>query len=136
MDAGAKTVCVDFDGTIFPWGPLMEEHPPFAGVRGALLALREYGYRIVVLTSRLSPEWWQAEAFQRKEDMFIFGQEQVEYVHKLLNKHGIPYDEITAEKVPALAYFDDRAVHVEGKPYALWGKVDRFLRREGRDTET
>jgi hypothetical protein len=128
--SAAKTVCIDFDGTICPWGPLTEDRPPFLGARVALRGFRDQGYRIVILTSRASLQWWEAEARVRGVDTLVFGFRQLSFVAKYLNRWGLDYDEITSEKVPALAYFDDRAVRVEPVDYALSAAVYEFFRRQ------
>lgn len=125
----AATVCVDFDGTIIPWGSLDGSPAPFAGARDALLRLKAAGYRIVILTSRASTSWWDAEALARGVDPVAFGSEQLRYVIDLLERHGIPFDEVTAEKVPALAYFDDRARSVERADGSLADAIAAFLGR-------
>jgi hypothetical protein len=121
------TVCVDFDGTICPWGPLMEDRPPFRGVRKALKRLRAAGYRIVILTSRLSREWHADEAARRGVDADDFGAEQFEFLASYMIRWGLPWDCITAEKVPALVYFDDRASRVGCVDYELRDSVRGFL---------
>lgn len=123
------TVCIDFDGTIVPWGPLDEDRAPFCGVSDALWDLAAQGYRIVILTSRLSQEWWEAEATARGVDAEAFGAEQTEYVTDYMKRWALPYHLITAEKVPALAYFDDRAIRVSEWDHAFITAVGRFLGR-------
>lgn len=115
--SAAKVVCIDFDGTIVPWGGLLDpKKKPFPGAAEAIQALRDSGWRIVILTSRMSPSWWRAEAITRGVNQWEFGRQQKAYVAGLLTKHGIPFDKITAEKVPAQAYFDDKAVFVQDGP--------------------
>lgn len=99
-----RLVMVDFDGTIVPWGPLMEPRPPYEGAAEAMQKLRAAGYRIGIFTSRLSPAWMKQAGTTRDE--------QVAYIEHLLVMHGVPFDFITAEKLPAEAYFDDKAWHV------------------------
>jgi FMN phosphatase YigB (HAD superfamily) len=101
-----RTVCIDFDGTIVPWGELFADKEPFPGVREAMHRLRDAGYRIVIFTSRLSDYWLRLDPQARGR------LDQLEYISALLTRHGIPYDAITAEKVPAEYYFDDRAVQI------------------------
>jgi len=98
-------VMIDFDATILPWGPLMEhDRVPFPGVAEAMHELRANGYRIGIFTSRMSPAWIAYAG--TSED------EQLGYIKKVLDEHDIPYDLITAEKLPAEAYFDDKAWNV------------------------
>lgn len=105
---GHRVVCVDFDGCLFPFGPLYAEEPPFPGAVDAMKRLRAAGYHIVILTSRLSETWLASDAEAGGYAT------QVEYVLRLLRRYGIPFDDLTAEKVPAEFYLDDRAMRVDG----------------------
>jgi histidinol phosphatase-like enzyme len=112
------TICVDFDGTIVRWGDLMADPPTFeSGAVDAISALAAWGYRIVILTSRLSGEWLRAARLKRAD--------QMAYVHDALIDAGVPFDLITCEKVPALYYIDDRAIQYSGNWHkiatAIWG---------------
>lgn len=123
----AKTVCVDFDETIFPWGNLMDQgKKPIDGAVSALQLLKDFGYRIVIMTSRLSSKW----LIDEWEDPDEAHDEQVEYISSMLRAHGIPFDEITADKPPAEAYFDDKAWRVTAKQPLLWA-VAEFLDERG-----
>lgn len=96
---------IDFDATIVPWGEqLMENRTAFPGVRNAINQLRAEGFTIIIFTSRLSPAWCSA-AGQTV-------QAQRAYVATQLMRNGIEFDQITAEKLPAEAYFDDKAYRV------------------------
>lgn len=90
-DSRGKTVCVDFDGVLSEsihrfdptdCGALIEEG------KQLVLELHRKGYRIVILTAR------------QKHDI----------VEHFLTANGIPYDEVTNVKPPAVAYIDDKAV--------------------------
>lgn len=102
-------VCVDFDGTLRPWGGLFDDPDPLPGAKGFMDKLRERDFQIVVFTSRLSPQWHRDE----ERVPAIGAYEQLDYIEWWLNRHGIPFDDITAEKVPAEAYIDDRAFRFE-----------------------
>lgn len=100
-------LCVDFDATIVPWGPLF--NPKAEALPGAVEAIRELhgsGWKIVIFTSRMSQSWHQSSGERANE--------QYAYVSSTLIRLGIPYDKITAEKVPAEAYIDDRAIEFTG----------------------
>jgi hypothetical protein len=126
-----KTIAVDFDNTIAPWGPLFDLDPPFDGVIYAMQDAREAGYRIVIHTSRLSPTWWGKDCFKFDyQDPQVFGEANVSYVIDYLQYWNIPFDGITAEKVPADAFFDDRAVAV--KPGDLASALTDWLANAGR----
>jgi hypothetical protein len=105
-----KVACIDFDGTIVPWGPLMETRDPFPGAPEAIQALKANGYTIVIYTSRLSPAWLAAR--WPKQPLIASEQKQRAHIIDILDRHHIPWDSMTAEKVPAEVYFDDKAIRV------------------------
>jgi hypothetical protein len=84
------------------------------------------GFEIIILTSRMSSTWWHDEAGRRRVDVAKFAAEQTAYVLEYLHRFGIPFDEVTAEKMPALAFFDDTAVRVSPE-YPLARAVADFL---------
>jgi len=115
-------VCVDFDGTIAPWGDLFGFPEPLPGAKGFLQELRNAGYTIVIFTSRLSTVWHQHEGRDVARGIF----EQVEYLRAYFERYGLECDSVTAEKVPALAYIDDKAIE-----FIDWGSAGlRFIERE------
>jgi hypothetical protein len=101
-----KRVLIDFDGTIVPWvADLMGEREPYDGVALAMRALDRRGYEIIIFTSRVSPTWCASV----NSDVL----EPREYVETILDAYNIPFKAITAEKLPAAIYFDDKAIRVE-----------------------
>ena len=122
-----RVICVDFDGTIRPWGGLFADVEPFDGVREAMEALRLAGYRIVIFTSRLSFRWWGADyRAHRYPSAMAFGEANIAYLREYLARHGIAFDEMLAQKIPAERYFDDKAVYVEPGELAI--RIWDFLR--------
>jgi hypothetical protein len=91
---GHSTVCVDFDGVIASYdgyrgrGVIGKEIPEGLEL---LHQLNRMGYYIVVLTAR----------------------QELEIVGKWLVDHGVGFAKPTNTKPPAVAYFDDRALHVD-----------------------
>lgn len=124
--SAARRVLVDFDKTIRPWGDLVSFVEPLPGAVEGMQALDAAGYDVVILTSRMSPTWWQAEADRRGLDADTFGAEQAGYVCEYLERWAIPYLTITAEKMPGLAFFDDTAVRVNPE-YPLGAAIADFL---------
>lgn len=108
-----KIVMVDLDATIQPWGPLQEMRAPNPDVADALRELQNSGFTVIIFTSRLSPTWLKAEYIERGFASWeAFRDQQVHYVHTYMDKFGLPFDGMTAEKRPAEAYFDDKAIRV------------------------
>lgn len=101
-------VLVDFDGTLYPWGQMFDAPEPIDGSGAAVRLLKELGFTIGIFTSRLSPFWHESEG--RDPETAI--KAHLSYIEYVCNRDNIPFDFITAEKVPAVAYFDDKAYRV------------------------
>jgi hypothetical protein len=115
-------VCVDFDGTLYPFGYLLDGPEPLQGAVAAMMALRNEGFKIAIYTSRLSPSWYRSEGWDRNEAEM----EQFAYISQILTRDGIPFDKITCEKIPAIAYIDDKAVEFKGD----WGQtLENFFKK-------
>ena len=89
-------VCVDLDGVLNlfdTWRAPEYFHPPRPGAREFLIRLNEAGFRVCVFTCR----WF-------------------EWARKWLDENGLGQyvDSVTNQKVPAVAYLDDRAVCFRG----------------------
>lgn len=102
-------VMVDFDETIhkcskgYQDGSIYDE--PFKGAKESIDWLKSQGYEIVIFTARAS-----------KENAAELGgnyEKQIENVETWLDNCGIYYDRVTAEKLAADFYIDDRAVVIE-----------------------
>jgi len=95
-------ICIDFDNVIhlMDWEPGQSiaqiEGDPVPGAKEAIALLRER-YEVVVLSAR-------ADSVKRKRA-----------IARWLKEQGIVVDQITAMKLPALMYLDDRAVHFYGQ---------------------
>lgn len=118
-----KVICIDFDGTIFKWGDIYADTPPFPGVIDFMRRLKSNGWNIVIFTSRMSPTWWESEGLLPQEAFST----QMGFVKQRLEKYGIPYDRITAEKVPASYYIDDKAIRFEGLDHS-WADIQRQIK--------
>ena len=102
-----NVVCVDFDATIFPWGPLINyEAEPLPGAVEAMKAIKASGKQIAIFTSRMSDRWLAYSGNSKEE--------QYNYVAAMCDAWDIPWDEITGEKIPTIAYIDDKAIEFTG----------------------
>ena len=129
--SASRRVLVDFDKTIRAWSDLISYANPLPGAAEAIRRLHDAGYEVVILTSRMSPTWWRSEAERRDVSVDDFATEQAEYVAAYLRLWDIPYATVTAEKMPALAFFDDTAVRVT-EDYPLAAAIDDFLTEAAR----
>ena len=109
-----RVICVDFDLTLVAWGALDVVPEPLPDAVAAVRALQALGFEIVILTSRLSPTWWADHCAGGEMDPLMFGGVQHFIVERALIRMGLPGLRVTSEKVPALAYIDDRAVTFRG----------------------
>ena len=101
-------------------GDRYDKTPPFVGAVDAIRAFKSAGYTIVIFTSRMSPTWWESEGMDMKEAYVT----QSSFCKQRLDNFGIPFDRITAEKVPAEYYIDDKAIEFEGNDYS-WKEIQR-----------
>lgn len=97
------TICVDFDGVIHDYesGTYPKMGLPKDGAQHALQELIDKGYRVVVFTARADTK------------------EHAVHVREWLDYYDVPYHDVTALKVPALVYIDDRAIRFETWPQTL-----------------
>ncbi len=102
-DIGKRRILIDFDGTIhnytkgFHDGTVYGE--PIEGAKEVIECLKRNGYEIVIFTSRISNVFHESRI-----------KDQMQKISEWLDRHGIYYNSITADKVPAEAYIDDVAI--------------------------
>lgn len=109
-------ICFDFDGVVHHYskgyhdGSLYDNPTP--GVKELINKLKE-NYEIIIWTARLQSS---LKGYKSSTDQNI--------VEEWLEKHDIYYDFITNEKVPAIAYIDDRAIEFKGD----WDYVEKRIK--------
>jgi len=84
------------DGTIYD--------DAFDGAKEVIDWLKRNGYEIVIFTTRASK--------QNAEELGGDHKDQIKKVAKWLNDNGIYFDRITAEKLAAAFYIDDKAINI------------------------
>lgn len=118
-----RRVMVDLDRTIHKYSKSWHNgsiyDPPFEGAKETLEWLKSLGFEIVIFTSRASEENAREMGDQDVK-------KQIAMVEAWLNKYDIPYDRITAEKLAALFYIDDRAIHI---PNGDWDYVKSIIEK-------
>jgi len=96
-----KVISIDFDGTICKkqkYGDGLIYQTPIPGAKKFMDKLKADGYRIVILTVRMSPD---------KKGNLLWKKYQLE---SWLGRYNIPYHEITNNKPDADLYIDDKAL--------------------------
>ena len=108
-DYSPRRVMIDLDGTIhkyskgFQDGSLYDQ--PFQGAKDVIDWLKEKGYEIVIFSTRASEE----NAKETGDDHV----KQIQNIQTWLTSHNIYYDRVTAEKIFADFYIDDRAITIK-----------------------
>ena len=108
-DIDGKRIMIDFDQTIHKysvgWIDDIIYDEPIGGAKEVIKQLRSDGHQVIIFTSRLS------ETANGKEGAI----KQKGMIESWLKKYGIEVDGITAEKLPAEVYIDDRGLHFNGQ---------------------
>lgn len=118
-----KTIVFDFDGVIHSYksgwagAPTLILDEPVKGIANVVYTLRETGYRVVVQSTRCN-----TEAGRRA-------------VSRYLLSHSIFVDDVVANKPPALAYVDDRAIRFNGDASTLYKDIINNLGSWVKDTK-
>lgn len=108
-----KTLAIDFDGTLCKkqsYGNGEIWQVPNEDAMNTMKFLKEKGYELVIFTVRLNPDL--------KGDIAS----KLERIEKWLYKHDIPFDYVTNNKPPALAYIDDRAIR-----FTNWQDISNYF---------
>ena len=117
-----RRAMIDLDGTIHKYsqgykdGTIYDE--PYIGARDVIDYLRKNGYEIVIFTTRASKT--------NAEELGGDHQDQINQVADWLDKNDIYYDKITAEKLAADFYIDDKAIHI---PNGDWNVVMNVIKK-------
>jgi hypothetical protein len=137
-----QAICVDFDGTIFDHEyPDVGEIKP--GVIDALTRLRDKGWWIVIASCRTKQQRFSVDEIDLDGNKCQSPFDSALLIAALLDKHGVPYDEISVADKPYAAYYiDDRAIRLDcphcGRNWpeiadAILEKQERFEKLTGRD---
>jgi len=117
-----RRAMIDLDGTIHKYsngyqdGEIYDD--AFDGAKEVIDWLKRQGYEIVIFTTRASE--------QNAEELGGDHEDQIKKIGQWLNKHGIYFDKITAEKLAADFYIDDKAIHI---PNGDWKAVLNVIKK-------
>jgi hypothetical protein len=102
FDIDAKRIMIDFDQVIHKYsvgwqdGIIYDE--AIDGAKQVIKQFRDEGYQVIIFTSRLSETVHGKSGVSKQRKM----------IEDWLKEHDIEVDDMTAEKLPALIYIDDR----------------------------
>ena len=82
--------------------------PEVEGALRSMKALKDLGYEVMIHSTRATN-----------------GQEGIDTVASWLDEHDIPYDGITAEKLDAKYYIDDKAIEFKGRWSDVMNQIGR-----------
>lgn len=116
----AKRAMIDLDGTIHKYSKGFEDgsiyDPPFKDAKEVIDWLKDKGYEIVIFTTRASEE----NARETGDDHVA----QIRNVENWLTNNDIYYDRVTAEKLSADFYIDDKAITITN---GNWNNVKKEI---------
>jgi len=117
-------ICIDLDGVVHSYHKGFHDGTlygfPIPGAKEFIDEMKEM-YEIAIYTARVSKSKGRFAPRTKKKK-----------VRKWLDKYDIYYDVVTSDKLPAIAYIDDRAIEFKGD----WNYVrERFkeLDNEGKE---
>lgn len=103
-----KRAMIDLDQTIHKYSNGWQDgniyDDPFDGARDAIKWLKDNGYEIVIFTTRASP----GNAVEMGGDEKL----EIAKVMAWLKHHNIYFDKVTADKLSADFYIDDKAIPI------------------------
>lgn len=118
-----RTVAVDFDNTIHPYsagwtGPEPEDEDPFPGAEDFILGLVHDGYHVAIMSTR-------CKDLEGEQGITRWLHRKMPKVFYAMRDHGKV--SLTCQKVPAVAYVDDRAVTFNGNYEEVRGQIDMLV---------
>jgi hypothetical protein len=118
----SRRAMIDLDGTIHKYSKGYEDgtiyDDPFEGAKKVIDWLKNNGYEIVIFTTRASEE----NAKETGGDHI----DQIRSVENWLKLNGIYFDRVTAEKLAADFYIDDKAIFIKD---GNWDAVFKTIKK-------
>jgi len=117
-----KRAMIDLDQTIHKYSKGYEDgtiyDEPFKGARNAINWLKDQGYEIVIFSTRASPE--------NASEMGGDQKKEIGKIEAWLKHHDIYFDRITADKIAADFYIDDKAIPIHN---GNWDAVLKVVKK-------
>ena len=119
-----KRIMIDFDGVIHSYDKGFQNGEIYGSViegsKEAIDYLKSKGYEIVIFTTRASKE----------HNIDPKSKELISNVESWLNENNIHFDKITADKLGAVAYIDDKAIRFENNWNDIIEKINTIEMKE------
>lgn len=109
LEQANRRAMIDLDGTIHKYskgysdGTIYDD--PFEGAKRVIGWLKDKGFEIIIFTTRASAE--------NAKEMGGDHKDQIKSVENWLKLNGIYFDKVTAEKLAADFYIDDKAIFIK-----------------------
>jgi len=117
-----RRAMIDLDGTIHKYSKGWQDgtiyDKPFNGAKETIDWLRKMKFEIVIFSTRASKE--------NAEEMGGDHLKEIRNIEDYLSTNGIYFDKITAEKLGADFYIDDKAIWIEN---GNWKKVRKEIEK-------
>jgi len=130
-DTAVHTIIVDWDGTAVPakWPERPDTFMP--GFVKAMRAFHKKGFRITIMTARISP--WDPWTGKRRDSSHSAAETQ--YIRDMLDREGLTFIDIwTREGKPGgSVYIDDKAERYGGHVRSWDAMVTRVLARLNKE---
>lgn len=122
VEQAYRRIMIDFDGTINKYSNgwndgKIDEEEPFEDAKESIDKLKSLGFEIVIFTSRAS----------KTHNINPSSKELIQKIKEWLDKYNIYYDFITAEKLPALIYIDDKGFRFTGNWKYVMKEIPKLL---------
>ena len=120
-----KRAMIDLDQTIHKYSKGWQDgniyDDPFDGARNAIKWLKDNGYEIVIFTTRASP----GNAVEMGGDE----KKEIAKVQSWLKQNNIYFDRVTADKLSADFYIDDKAIPIHN---GNWDAVLKVIKKRNK----
>jgi hypothetical protein len=117
-----RRAMIDLDGTIHKYSKGYDDgsiyDDPFKGAREVIAWLKDQGFEIVIFTTRAS----NANA----EEMGGDSTKEIRNVENWLTDNDIYFDRVTADKLAADFYIDDKAIEIKNGD---WNAVKNVIKK-------